>query len=533
MPTLDWLGKKAVLNHHREVPFHLLEEVPELSAGDPDSGNLLVQGDNLLALKALLPYYAGRVKCIYIDPPYNTGNEGWVYNDAVNSPEIREWLGKVVGSESEDLSRHDKWLCMMYPRLQLLKQFLRDDGVICVSIDDHELHHLREVMDEIFGQRHWLATFAWKRRQTSDSRNVTGISVDVEYVVCYARNAIPRFRGEAKDLTKYSNPDDDVRGGWMSDNLTGLANASERPNLHYDLVNPATGHSYPPHPSRGWIYGQERMQQLIEGGRILWPRRQTGRPRLKRFVTDMRAETTGFSTMLSAPANVAGTKELAAILGQKTFAFPKPVELIRQLIEQITDEEDIVLDSFAGSGTTGQAVLEQNIRDGGHRRFVLVELDRDIASLVASERIRRCIVGYEVAIGAQQSVAGLGGGFRFCKLAEPLFDATGSIRNDVSYDELAAHVFFTHTGRPLSRDVAQPPFLGLTDDDEAVYLLYNGILGDRRPQGGNILTTAVLDALPRHGKRRVIYGEGCRIGAARLAREQVTFLQIPYQIRTR
>jgi site-specific DNA-methyltransferase (adenine-specific)/adenine-specific DNA-methyltransferase len=148
MPTLDWIGKRAVLNHHREVPFHLLQADPELSVGDPDSGNLLVQGDNLLALKALLPYYAGQVKCISIDPPYNTGNEKWVYNDAVNSPEMREWLGRVVGAEAEDLSRHDKWLCMMYPRLQLLKEFLREDGAIFVSIDDNSIGYLRLLMDE-------------------------------------------------------------------------------------------------------------------------------------------------------------------------------------------------------------------------------------------------------------------------------------------------------------------------------------------------------------------------------------------------
>jgi adenine-specific DNA-methyltransferase len=223
MPTLNWIGKDAVINHHKEVPFRLLKCRADLSVGDPDSGNLLVQGDNLEALKALLPYYAGQVKCIYIDPPYNTGNEGWVYNDNVNSPEIKDWLNKAVGGEAEDLSRHDKWLCMMYPRLSLLQQFLSDDGVIFVSIDDTEVNNLRLMMDEIFSSSKWVCTLVWKRRQTPDSRNLNGVSADHEYVICYAKTSNIRFKGQTKDLSKYTNPDNDPNGPWMSDNLTGLA----------------------------------------------------------------------------------------------------------------------------------------------------------------------------------------------------------------------------------------------------------------------------------------------------------------------
>ena len=227
MPTLDWIGKEAVVKHHKEVPYRLLEPVADLSCGAADSGNLIVQGDNLHALKALLPRYAGQVKCIYIDPPYNTGNEGWVYNDNVNSPEISKWLGEVVGREAEDLSRHDKWLCMMYPRLVLLKQFLREDVAIFVSIDDNELHFLRTLMDEIFGAQRWVCTLIWKRRQSPDSRNLNGVSADHEYVLCYAKSDEFRFKGQAKDLTKYQNPDQDPHGPWMSDNLTGLAGPQE------------------------------------------------------------------------------------------------------------------------------------------------------------------------------------------------------------------------------------------------------------------------------------------------------------------
>jgi len=531
MPTLDWIGRRAVINQHREVPYRLLRCEESLSVGDADAGNLLVQGDNLLALKALLPYYAGKVKCIYIDPPYNTGNEGWVYNDNTNSPEIRSWLGKVVGKEAEDLSRHDKWLCMMYPRLALLRDFLTDDGVIFVSIDDNELAVLRLILDEIFGARNFVASFIWKRRTTPDSRNLNGISSDHESVLAYQRTEGFRVVGQAKDLTKYTNPDNDPRGPWMSDNLTGLANPSERPNLHYTFSHPITGDTYPPHPSRGWIYGRDRMEQLILDNRILWPKKNGGRPRLKRFISDMKSETTGFSTVLDAPGNVEATKELSELLGPKTFAFPKPSRLIQLLISQSTDKDSLILDSFAGSGTTAHAVLRQNADDGGNRRFILVEIDEGIARKVTAERVRRVAVGY--INEKDKSIDGLGGSFRFCTLGDPLFDEFGNIREGVSFVELAAHVFFTETGSPIPaafRAATPSPFLGV-HEGKAVYLLFNGVLGDKRPNGGNVLTSEVLKFLPPFSGTKVIYGEGCRLSDARLRREGVVFKQVPYQIK--
>jgi adenine-specific DNA-methyltransferase len=443
MPTLDWIGKKAVINHHRQVPYRLLHCDPELSAGDPDSGNLLVQGDNLEALKALLPYYAGQVKCIYIDPPYNTGNEGWVYNDRVNSPQIRKWLEKTVGKEAEDLSRHDKWLCMMYPRLSLLREFLREDGAIFISIDDNEIHNLRLLLDEIFSPSNWIATFVWKRRQTTDSRNINGVSADHEYIICYGISSNVKFKGQRKDLSKYKNPDNDPRGPWMSDNLTGLADSTERPNLHYDIVNPKTGNVYKPHPARGWIYGRDRMLQLIEEDRILWPNRPNGRPRLKRFITDMQSQTTGYSTILQAKPNVAGTKEQRQLFGEKVFAFPKPTDLVKLLIDQISDDNSLILDSFAGSGTTGNAVLELNSADGGNRKFILVEMEPDVCRHVTAKRLRLVADGFSHENGEKkQQITGLGGGFKYCILGKPMFDEVGNIAESVSFSDLAAHVFF-------------------------------------------------------------------------------------------
>jgi len=331
---------------------------------------------------------------------------------------------------------------MGHPRL--LRDFLTDDGVLFVSIDDNEFHYLRCLMDEVFSPRNWLCTLIWKRRQTPDSRNVNGVSADHEYIFTYSRSGKTRFVGQGKDLSKYSNPDNDPLGPWMSDNLTGLADANERPNLHYDVVNPKTGTRYPPHSSRGWIYGPERMQLLMKDGRILWPKSAKGRPRLKRYLSDMKAETTGFSTMLDAKANVAGTKELLRLFGEKAFAFPKPTDLVRILVEQVTDPDSLVLDSFAGSGTTGHAVLALNKADGGRRRFVLVEMEPDIAERVTGERLRMAVEGY----GSEPA---LGGGFRFCALGEPLFDEAGNIRESVKFCDLAAHVFFTETGSPIPR----------------------------------------------------------------------------------
>lgn len=529
MPTFDWIGKKAVINHHNEVPFHLLKEEQELSVGEPGSGNLLVEGDNLLALKALLPYYAGKVKCIYIDPPYNTGNEGWIYNDNVNSPEIRKWLGKVVGGEIEDLSRHDKWLCMMYPRLCLLRELLREDGAIFISIDDFEIERLKMIMSDIFGASNHVCTLIWKRRTSPDSRNLNGVSGDHEYVLCYRKGEMLRFHGAAKDLSKYSNPDNDPKGPWMSDNLTGLANAQERPNLHYDIIHPITGQHYPPHPSRGWIYGQKKINQLIAEVKILWPNKPNGRPRLKRYLTDMKSETTGFSTILEAPGNVSATKALSGILGPKVFVFPKPVELITQLLSQVTNSESLILDSFAGSGPTGHAVMQLNKQDGGKRHFILVEMDSNICRNITAERLRRICNGYEKSDGKR--VGGLGQGFRFCKLGATCFDENGRINKEVPFTDLARHVFFTETGEPIPKQAkATSPLIG-TYKETAVYLLYNGILKDKRVDGGNVLTQAVLDALPKHDGPRIIYGAACRFSLARLKRENIIFKQIPYQIR--
>ncbi|MBP9664114.1 MAG: site-specific DNA-methyltransferase [Pyrinomonadaceae bacterium] len=333
MPNLTWIGKEAVVKHHKDVPFRLIEPVAELSlllnadrgsrneeaarsdvgsyaltdvrasATDADKSvrapNLIVEGDNLHALKALLPRYAGQVKCIYIDPPYNTGNEGWAYNDNVKSPEILKWLGEVVGREGETLDRHDRWLCMMYPRLLLLKQFLREDGSIFVSIDDNEVGNLRLLMDEIFGSSNFVAQFVWKARQYLDSRALSGVSTDHEYIYFYSKKPGGcRLKGKSRDEGKYTNPDKDERGPWMSRSILGLANAKDRPNLHYPLVDSETGLGYPCPTNTGWRYSQETMASKMSEGRILFPKKPTGRPREKVFLNELQTSGAGFPSVI-------------------------------------------------------------------------------------------------------------------------------------------------------------------------------------------------------------------------------------------
>jgi len=276
---------------------------------------------------------------------------------------------------------------MIYPRLFVGRNLLRHDGVIFVSIDDHELHNLRLLMDEIFGSENFLLAITWKRRQVSDNRNVNGASTDHEYVLAYGRENA-RLKGTAKDLSKYSNPDNDLRGPWMSDNMTGLATKEQRPNLHYDVVNPDTGDRFPPHPGRGWAYEPARMEKLIAEGRVLWPSKPDGRPRIKRFLAEIKDKTTGFSSVQSPGYTTDGTREVTDLMGYKAFDFPKPIALLKTLIEQVVDpgEGDIVMDYFAGSSTTADAVMQLNSEDGGNRRYIMVQLPEPLSQ--ASEAFK-------------------------------------------------------------------------------------------------------------------------------------------------
>ena len=531
MPTLNWIGKDAVAKHHKEVPFRLLEPVPELSCGDADNGNLIVQGDNLHALKALLPRYAGQVKCIYIDPPYNTGNEGWVYNDNVNSPEIRKWLGEVVGKEGETLDRHDRWLCMMYPRLMLLKQFLREDGAIFISIDDNEVATLRLLMDEIFGASNFAATFIWEKRTTRENRRVFSFSHD--YVLCYARrlDMFEKTRGElplsqeVKD--RHKNPDNDPRGAWQSVSMN--AQAGHGTTAQFYTITTPSGRVLSPPQGRCWIVTKPRFDELVADKRIYFGPTGNNAPRQKKFLAEVRRGLTPHTLWQADEVGTtdSATKSVLEIMGASaSFETPKSIGLIQRILEIATDKDSIVLDSFAGSGTTGHAVLKQNAEDGGNRRFILVEMDENIAQNVTRERVQRVAQGY--TNGKGQAVEGLGGGFQFCRLsAEPLFDAYGQIRSDVTFAELAKFVWFSETQTGYTGQ-ADSPLLGI-HEGRAIYLLYNGILKDKSVGGGNVLTGSVFDVLPKFAGSKVIYAAANRMGN-RAAREGITFKQTPYAL---
>ena len=527
MPTLSWIGKEKVINHHREVPFKILEHkygfrTDKGESEEPvNSGNKIIHGDNLEALKSLLPEYEGKIKCIYIDPPYNTGNENWVYNDNVNHPKIKKWLGQVVGGESEDLSRHDKWLCMMYPRLKLLYKLLSSEGALLISIDEIELFYLKNICDEIFGSSGFKANLIWKSRQIVDSRNQSMISNDHEYVLVYGKSSKFKFRGKYSNKEKYSNPDNDIRGPWMSNSILGLANAEQRPNLHYSIIDPETGIQYPCPSNTGWRYSKETMQKKIEGKRIFFPAKKGGRPREKKYQNELASEFTGFSSILSEEVGFTmnGTRTVREIVPDSKFPFPKPFELVQTVVEQITDVDSIILDSFAGSGTTAQAVLNLNRQDAGNRKFVLIEME-DYADSVTAERVKRVIKGYGVNTGT-------GGNFDYYELGKPLFVGENSeyLNEEVDTEKIREYVWFSETRtafEPQSIKKDSQYLLG-KKDSTVYYFIYEK----------NALTTLdydLLSTIKSKAGQYVIYADNCLLAKDFMMKHNIIFKKIPRDI---
>ncbi|MEO5805069.1 site-specific DNA-methyltransferase [Devosia sp.] len=388
MTELTFKGKEFVYNHHLAVPFRPL--VPDESKGIGPvafDGNLIIQGDNLHALKALLPLYAGKVDCIFIDPPYNTGNKEWAYRDDVNSPMIQEWFSANPIALDDGL-RHDKWCAMMWPRLRLLNELLSSEGLIFISINSIEYARLKLMCDEIFGDDRYIGEFIWKSRNNKDNRNEDGLSNDHEFVLVYGS----ALDGELRSANDYSNTDGDNRGPWASANMVGLATKDKRPNLHYDLINPATQTNYGC-PRKGWRFEPSTMARLIEDRRILWPDNKDGRPRRKAFLSELDARTNVSSVIAQGYYTSNGTKIFGEVMPDADFAFPKPIELVKFIFSCFERKDILVLDSFAGSGTTAHAVLSANSDDGGSRRFIAVEMET-YADHLTAERVRRVIKGY-------------------------------------------------------------------------------------------------------------------------------------------
>lgn len=387
MPSFDWIGKQHVINHHKDVAFRFLKQNEKRSRAQGE--NLLIEGDNLDALKSLMPRYRGRVNCVYIDPPYNTGNEGWSYNDNVASPQIKKWLGKVV--DLEDLSRHDKWLCMMYPRLVLLRELLCPNGIMFVSIDDNEQQNLKQILNMVFGEQNFIATLVWNKKN-SRSNDARHVSTNHEYVMVYCKKGDGEFRlnriprSEEQD-SKYKNPDGDRRGPWIT---TALHAKSGKEKNNYEVTFP-NGIKWKPPTGTYVRVSKERLLEMYGDNRIWFGKGGDNVPRYKRFLSEM---CEGIITNTLLLPDDAGTtqqakSDLRNVIKDVKFDNPKPVKLIKYLCRLATQKDDTVLDSFAGSGTTAQAVMELNAEDGGSRKFILVEQEPAIARKVTCKRVAR------------------------------------------------------------------------------------------------------------------------------------------------
>ncbi|MCQ8128161.1 site-specific DNA-methyltransferase [Methylomonas rivi] len=513
MPLLDWLNKQDAVRTVQKVPYRLLEAVPELSAGDANAENLLIQGDNLEALKALLPLYAGKVKCIYIDPPYNTRSAFTHYDDNLE---------------------HSLWLSLMYPRLELLRELLAEDGSIWVSIDDNEAHYLKVMMDEVFGRGNFVANVIWQKK-ASPQANSVWLSDSHDHIICFAKNKdawCPKLlkRTEAADA-RFSNPDNDPRGVWTSGDftisLTGgqrgaqFAKTGQSNNL-FEITTPS-GRKLWPTKGRCWGSTEERFLELYKDNRIWFGKNGSNVPRIKRFLSEVQDGIVCTTIWLRSEVgdNQISKKEVMAFNQEDVFSTPKPESLIERIFEVATNSNDLILDSFLGSGTTAAVAHKMG------RRYIGIEMGEH-AQTHCQPRLKKVVEGEQGGISQAVNWQG-GGGFHYFRLGETIFDEYGSIHHNVRFAALAAHIWFCETRVPLAKP-ADTPLLGV-HDNTAYYLLYNGILGDRRPQSGNVLTQSVLDALPSHDGRKIIYGEASRFQKARLEVENIVFKQIPYDVR--
>lgn len=522
MPTLNWIGKDKVVNHHLDVPFRTLEKQYTFAAeGQDDGGNMIIHGDNLDALKALLPMYEGKVKCIYIDPPYNTGNEGWVYNDNVNDPKIRKWLGEVVGREGEDLSRHDKWLCMMYPRLKLLHKLLADDGGIFISIDDAEFYNLRSICNEIFGESNFITTVIW-RKNYSPKGTAKHFSEDHDYILVFAKNSdiwVPHKMPRTEKQNKaYKNPDNDPRGLWKSSDLSARNYYSKG---LYSITTPSGRKIIGPPEGSYWRVSEEKFRALDQDNRIWWGMDGNNVPSIKRFLSEV-AE--GIVPQTYWPYEEVGhtqdaKKEIKQIFnGGMPFDTPKPCRLIERILQIASDPDSIILDSFAGSGTTAHAVLNMNKTDRGHRKFVLLEM-MDYADSITAERVKRIIKGYGEG---KNAVAGIGGGFSYYELGEPLL-VDGQLNPHVSEDKIRAYVYYTETREAIPARKADEKYLLGVHNDFAYYFYYEQ---DRV----TTLNHSFLRTIKTRSQGYLVYADVNTLSAEEMEKYRISFKKIPRDI---
>lgn len=588
MPTLNWIGKDKVVSLHNDVPFHVLEHGYGFTADggktgvETGSGNKIIHGDNLTALKSLLPEYEERIDCIYIDPPYNTGNENWVYNDNVNDPHIKRWLGEVVGKEGEDLSRHDKWCCMMYPRLRLLKNLLSEHGTIFISIDDRELLNLRYICNEIFGESNFLAQFIWQKRTSPDMRKL--VSTAHEYICAYCKNiqnlddSINKVSFGEDNLKAFKNPDNDPRGPWVSSDYTAQG---FRPNQMYEIVTPG-GARYTPPEGKCWKNVESEFLRQKEEGRIWFGLDGNGFPRRKTYL----AERDGMNIWTwwdnkSVGHTQEATQEIGKIFGKATiFDYPKPTRLLKRIVQIATKKNSIILDSFAGSGTTAHAVLDLNKKDGGNRKFILIEM-MDYADTITAERVKRVMTGYpykgkkeeeiyskrltqkNIAHGEKllaeaqakaddeaknytkvskpkiqdnclkvigtivtdEKMPGLGGAFDYYELGPSLFDKDGFLNEDVGEDAIREYVYYSETRQHLTRQRQESSkYLLDTFGGTAYYFYYE-------PHCMTSLDFKSPLHIAEKADQYIIYADVCYLPDDYMRKHHIIFKKIPRDIR--
>jgi len=539
MPTLNWIGKEKVMTHHQDVPLRVLDR--KYTFGDmPDSGNMIIHGDNLEALKALLPEYENRIKCIYIDPPYNTGNEKWVYNDNVNDPHIRKWLGQVVGPESEDLTRHDKWLCMMYPRLVLLQRLLAEDGAIFISIDDNEQANLKLICDEIFGKGNYVGTWHWYRSATPPNLSYK-IKKNLEYVLAYEKKkTATRYFG----FSKTSKSDDPMTKPQNSEKVLSFApNTIHFKNIEDGIIK-AGLYGTKKYPNKllndieilngkntntalfenRFIWIQNTLDEQLEKGTTINCSKQLVLSYKKAFYNPETPPNLIDETVEVTTTEESG-KMLDMIMGkEKVFEFPKPPSLIEYIANFQRDKNSIILDSFAGSGTTAHAVLNLNKRDGGNRKFILCEM-MDYAEDITAERVRRVIRGYGKG---KNAVEGTGGSFDFYELGETVFDpATGLLNNNVDTEQIRKYVWYAETHMPYTKPAkgAHPYLLGSWQQSN--YYFYS-VEGEETCLGPSFLNT--LTERDR-AEMYIIYADRCVLTEEEMMEKNIRFKKIPTDIK--
>lgn len=522
MPTLNWIGKDKVLNHHLEVPFHVLERqysFDEAGKHEEDNGseNMIIHGDNLLALKSLLPKYEGKIKCIYIDPPYNTGNENWVYNDNVNDPHIQRWLHQVVGKEGEDLSRHDKWLCMMYPRLKLLQRLLADDGVIFISIDVFEHAHLKCIMDEIFGIANFRNCIAVRRgikNVQAQFEEVQALSLGHEYIYLYSKNT------QAK-LPKLSKPLELAKAGKWDTFWRG----TDRPTMRYRIFDalPTSGQ---------WRWEENRTRKAMKNYDI-YISKYADKISLDDFFIEhlmatnekldfVRKNENGVIQYYVPPqtGKLLSDNWMDILLSGSFAGFDteKNVLLIQRIIDWIVRPGEIVLDSFAGSGTTAHAVLNMNKADGGNRKFICIEM-MDYADTITAERVKRVINGYGEG---KKAVDGTGGSFSYYELGEPLL-VDDKLNNVVSTEKIREYIYYMETKQALPEASADEPMLLGVYHGAAYYFNYE-------KDASTTLNAAFLKSIKTQAEAYVIYADTCVLSENKLQQFHITFKKIPRDI---